>query len=354
MISYGAVVGYGRGTDFLNVFYGLAMLFIIGGLYGFTGGGLLALTLMDSDKARIKWHQLVVEMVAFGILTYALLIGQLEWLMTPPRSEMWAVCFGASIAFAWHVIRLGHRAVLRVAVWSALGAGFGFAFGNVLQVLGGTLAVPLNLWNVMEYSIGFCGGAGMAYAVFTTSWPVMEPVQTRNSHLVPLILLMIFVPFVVWDQSFTTEKLNALRERGGSEHWILAVQYIAILSIMAMAAIAFVQAKRHDRINASDSSTIRLFFVLYLGVFTLLSFLVTGVTIHPVEQYLYVANIIIFLVFVGKSEVSFSGSPERQGLQFAAFASIVVVLAISAMVMIQSHGELKGNQVRFQQQKTGH
>ena len=40
MMSYGLVVGYGRGSDWPNVFYGLSMLFVIGGLYGFLGGGL--------------------------------------------------------------------------------------------------------------------------------------------------------------------------------------------------------------------------------------------------------------------------------------------------------------------------
>ena len=50
MMSYGRVVGFGRGTDFGNVYYGLLMLFIIGGLYGFIGGGLFGLTLTENKK----------------------------------------------------------------------------------------------------------------------------------------------------------------------------------------------------------------------------------------------------------------------------------------------------------------
>ena len=34
MISYGRVVGYGRAGNFPNAFYGLLMLFVIGGLFG--------------------------------------------------------------------------------------------------------------------------------------------------------------------------------------------------------------------------------------------------------------------------------------------------------------------------------
>ena len=43
MMSYGVIVGYGRGTDFGNVLYGLTMLGVVGGLYGFIGGGMFGL-----------------------------------------------------------------------------------------------------------------------------------------------------------------------------------------------------------------------------------------------------------------------------------------------------------------------
>ena len=48
MMSYGQVVGYGKADDFQNVFYGLLMLFLIGGLYGLTGGGMLGLALLQT------------------------------------------------------------------------------------------------------------------------------------------------------------------------------------------------------------------------------------------------------------------------------------------------------------------
>ena len=35
MMSYGMVIGYCRGTDIGNVWYGYTMLAVIGGLYGF-------------------------------------------------------------------------------------------------------------------------------------------------------------------------------------------------------------------------------------------------------------------------------------------------------------------------------
>src|SRR5688500_6133439 len=116
MISYGVVVGYGRGGDFINVYYGLLMLFVIGGLYGLLGGGLFALSLSESKEFKVSWASLIAEMVALALLTYGFLINQLEWLMTPPRSELWAACLGAAIALAWYMFRHKQESAMKVAV----------------------------------------------------------------------------------------------------------------------------------------------------------------------------------------------------------------------------------------------
>lgn len=64
MISYGAVVGYGKADHFINVLYGLGMLFVIGPLFGLLGGGLLGLVLEATKKNKVNWGTLVSEMVA--------------------------------------------------------------------------------------------------------------------------------------------------------------------------------------------------------------------------------------------------------------------------------------------------
>ena len=73
MISYGVVVGYGRADNFINAFYGLSMLFVIGALFGLLGGGLVGLVLDSTKNNRVKWGSLMAEMVAGGLLGYFLL-----------------------------------------------------------------------------------------------------------------------------------------------------------------------------------------------------------------------------------------------------------------------------------------
>ena len=251
MVSYGVVVGYGRGSDFINVYYGLMMLFVIGVLYGFLGGGLFGLALAESKEFKVSWASLIAEMVAFALLAYGLLINQLEWLMTPPRSELWAACLGASVALAWYILRHKQANVLKVAVWSALGGGIGFSFGNFLQVIGAGSALPFNFWNIMEYSIGFFGGLGMAYGTLTSSWPLADLRYHKHSNLAPMLFLTVFIPFVIWDQSFVTEKLDFVFALGGTTATIFWFQVISFVSIVLGAVI---------HIHKVQSRASRLFF----------------------------------------------------------------------------------------------
>jgi hypothetical protein len=343
MISYGVVVGYGRGGDFINVYYGLLMLFVIGGLYGFLGGGLFALSLSESKEFKVSWASLIAEMVALALLAYGFLINQLEWLMTPPRSELWAACLGAAIALAWYMFRHKQESAMKVAVWSALGAGIGFSFGNFLQVIGAGSSLPFNFWNVMEYSIGFFGGMGMAYGTLTSSWPIADHVYNKRDNLVPILFLVAFIPFVLWDQSFVTEKLNFILKLGGTEGTIF---WFRIISLVAIIGAGVIILTKHNR-SHHDFSSVKSIFMIYLGLYTFLSFLLTGLEVHPIEQYLYLVNIAIILVVLPSLEDNFISTEDSPITWMAATACFVLLIAILSMTAIQSHGELPGSQMRF-------
>nr|WP_295930760.1 hypothetical protein [uncultured Dyadobacter sp.] len=356
IISYGKVVGFARGLEFGNVYYGFLMLFIIGGLFGLIGGGLFGLTLASSKEKPIQWPQLIIEMTVGAIIFYYLLIEELGWLMTPPRSEAWAACVGMTIAMFWYMIRNKQHSAIRLAIFAGLGGGFGFAFGNFLQVMGNVSGVKFNFWNVMEYSIGFFGGIGMAYGTFTSEWEVSEVRVNRSSLLAPIIILALIIPFIVWDQSFETERLTDIIRRfnpvADAAGITLYVQWIAFLLVLAFGGYSIYRyyLRGSDTFPEQQYEGLQMFFFLNLGLYTIYSILITGayMSLYRIEQYLYILNVLAIGFLMKKMQPGFS----ERGLNFNRwvinFIFVIAIFAILTAVAISTHGELNGANRRFE------
>lgn len=355
MMSYGVVVGYGRGTEFINVYYGLLMLFVIGGLYGFIGGGLFGLTLTDSIKNKVKWPLVLIGMTAGGIITYFFVVMQWEWFMTPPRSEVWAVCLGMAFFLIWFLIENKYNSAIRVAVFAGLGGGFGFAFGNFLQVLGNVTEIQFNFWNVMEYSLGFFGGLGMAYGTFTSDWEKTEPTQSKISNLVPILLVVFLIPFVVWEQSFELERLQKTYANllsGNAEAIASLIQIIAFLLIIIQAGFVFIKYFYQQKDNTIQyaESDVKTFFISHFGIYIVFSLLITGaiVSTYRIEQYLYIINFIIILSVLPKLNPVFESRNIGAGKWTRNFLFILLFIAVLAFIVINTHGEMSGSHNRFE------
>ena len=355
MMSYGILVGYGRGEDFINVYYGLASLLVVGGLYGLIGGGLFGLVLADHPEKKIKWHQVVMEMTVGGILFYYLIVEQLGFEMTPPRSEAWGICAGTGIAMLYYMARNKQYSAMRVAIYSSLGAGFGFAFGNFLQALGNAAEIPFNMWNVMEYSLGFFGGAGMAYGTFTSKWPEEKATSqfTTSNLTIPLIGLLLLVPFFVWQQSFImkdfSDTLGAFVSQ--PQTWMTAVQLIALFTFLSLAIywIKLLSGKKGLQNQQISCKEISMVFKSYFGTYILFTILITGsfLSFYRVEQFLYIVNFIIILILIPKYKPSILDRPAKSKTWRNALLLILVFLAILTLILINSHGELSNMQKRF-------
>jgi hypothetical protein len=195
----------------------------------------------------------------------------------------------------------------------------------------------------MEYSIGFFGGLGMAYGTLTSVWPAVELEKNKVSNLVPMLLLFVFVPFVLWQQSFINKDLAFVLELGGNENTILSFRVISLLTI---AVVAVVLLKGFYRDSYSYQS-VRTMFLIYLGAYTFLSFLLTGIFTHPIEQYLYLVNIAVILFLLPSVNNTFEVKQEQPTAWLAGFGVVLVILAILAIIAVNSHPELKGSQARF-------
>ena len=349
MMSYGIVVGYGRGDEFFNVFYGLAMLAVIGGLYGFIGGGLLGTSLDTTDQRRPDWAGLITQMIAGAWLAWGLLIYQLEWFMTPPRSELWAACLGAAMALAWYLLRNGYDRALRVACFSALGGGFGFAFGNFLQVIGSVSGIPFNWWNVMEFSLGFFGGLGMAYGVFSVTWPInISPSKPANR--LALLGLLFMLPATNLIQAFDAANFQEMATQLGVSNPAAFSMQAHLLGWGLLLAIGGVCWVAWTRKNAS------VVFFAFTALYILESHVRKGVFAGAgglqIEQYLYWADLaILLLLWQGLANLTSVRSDNliRPGWREWRWLipGLLLFIALLAAVAINMHQGLPGAHERF-------
>jgi len=275
--------------------------------------------------------------------------------MTPPRSEVWAVCLGMALFFTWFVIHYKQHSALRVAVFAGLGGGFGFAFGNFLQVLGNVTEIQFNFWNVMEYSLGFFGGLGMAYGAFTSDWEKTVNTQKKSSNFFPIVLSVLFIPFVVWDQSFGLERIQNTYSKliegdlGSIPAIIQILALVLILGQFAFVISRYYFAKKEPLIQYSGTE-VKTFFITHFGIYALYSLLITGAIIstYRIEQYLYLLNyaIILFALPILKTEFTPKSTSYQRWVKF--FILVLVVIAALALIAINTHGEMPGMHRRFE------
>ncbi len=351
MISYGQVVGYGRSTSFPNAFYGLLMLFVIGSIYGILGGGMIGLTLDSSKEKKVNWGSLFAEMVAGGVIGYYLLIVQLEWLMTPPREEMWSVCFGAGLALLWYMVRNNFRAPVRVALYSSLGAGFGFAFGNFLQTLGTVMEIQFNMWNVMEYSIGFFGGTGLAYGVFSSAWPDETPASERWESKVGMIFVFVFIPFINLIDSMGYHTLmERLNDKVNPETTAFLSTVTGTIIMFIVAVIGYLKYWKSS-INFERKDITHL-FIIYLAAYISVSYIVSGVFAgrFPLNHQLYWINFFIILWLTGKQLTPFLTNPHKEfntNKWLLGFGIVILTILVLAFISVNMHGVMGGAHERF-------
>ena len=225
-MSYGQVLGYTHSGHSLSVIYGFASLFVIGFLWGAIGGAGTALSALLTRKRLAEflmplgliflawwlqdrfeeWYVSVNSdfrqtsplywydtdwlgvLVAFAVVAiyclvrrrvdeasslilhmsvgwwvgFVLLVLVLGLRMTPPRGDNWAGCIGMTAGMLIYFERRGLRDLTRAALLCGAVGGFGFAFADMLKLIGIATGWHTNWHSVMEQLYGAINGVGVA------------------------------------------------------------------------------------------------------------------------------------------------------------------------------------------------
>ena len=269
--------------------------------------------------------------------------------MTPPRSEAWSIILGAGLAMLWYMAREKRNSAIRVAIFTAIGGGFGFAFGNFLQVIGHVMEIQFNMWNVMEYSIGFFGGSAMAYGVYSSKWPVDETLPKKWANRAALFIIVILIPLIIYRESLAYEYfMKRLGEIINLDSVAtLSTTFVAIVLVL-MSSILFWKLK-DGKYKKKDIS---LFFFVYLAVYILISYMVTGLFAGKMElnHHLYILNIIVIFMLVRNERLAMFElvSDKVNSKRWLTYLIVVLLfIALLAVIAINSHGEIGGAHNRF-------
>jgi cation transporter-like permease len=354
MMSYGQIAGrYAQSDNIPNIFYGLLMLFIIGGLYGLIGGGFTGLTLNSSGQNKVKWGNLIAEMVAGGLVSYGFLVKQLEIRMTPPRGDEWAICLGAGLALVWYMARNRQFSPIRVAFYTALGGGFGFAFGTFFHLVMNMIKLPFNTWNMAEYSIGFFGGIGLAWGVFSSKWPDESNSPKKWENITAMLVLLFMVPLIIFKESFSYSifvvRLQHLANGETIAFWntLSAAVIIAFIIFFGW----WILVKSAYEIKRREVATL---FIVYATAYAVLSYITTGlfhgVFVTNSNHHLYLVNIIAIVWLSRKNYPAFFENPTSE-LRVREWLLVTILAIISIFLMacisIYLHGPTDATYDRF-------
>jgi hypothetical protein len=250
----------------------------VAALSALLSAGLSAYFFRDSrgPAACIAW------LASGWLIGFFVLVGVFHLNMSPPRSDNWAGCVGLFIAFCSYLVWQKNRAALYLLAWGFLAGGFGFAIGELFNVLGRgywgiigawAFSYRLNSWKWMEQGFGFIMGAIIAIGALglrrgRLAIPAEFP--SKNFDFLALVYLLVIM---MWEnlrknlRTWNNPDHPALAPKVfgiENEWWILAIALL--LSLVVIVALVRQNQGRIQLTPPGVLGRIRWLFLLILWI----------------------------------------------------------------------------------------
>ena len=205
------------------------------------------------------------------------------------------------------------------------------------------------MWNVMEYSIGFFGGIGMAYGVYSSKWAIDDEKPRKWANRVALFSVIIFMPLIVYRESLTFGHFFGRLGDINNLEFVTTLSTSVVAIVLVLMSLFLIWKLKGGNYLKKDIS---LFFFIYLAVYIFVSYAITGLFAGnmAVNHHLYVLNIVLIFILVRKDKPAMfeNTSVEIHTKKWFTFLiAILICIAILSFIAINTHGELSGSHNRF-------
>ncbi len=206
------------------------------------------------------------------------------------------------------------------------------------------------MWNVMEYNIGFWGGSGMAYGVFTSQWPTENVAPRKYENSLSLMLILLIIPLLVWKDAFQVTDLLKSNFLENQEPKALFISVLTLAILFVMNIIVRFRLTGKPKFDSKDVMTL---FLSAFGTYIIWSYLITGLLMGNFrsEQPLYVLNLGLFVWLMNKSETPFYESQQKDFLPkdkwLLCFSLIIAGIIILSLISSLIYGGIPGGNLRF-------
>ena len=211
----------------------------------------------------------------------------------------------------------------------------------------------------MEFSLGFFGGLGMIYGVYSREWPKsISPSKKANG--LALLFLVLLLPATNIIQAFETDTFSKIaRNIGITDSLKFAHTQIIygwlLLGIIAIVAVVVWRRSRENQTLLTGKVIPGSFFI-YSVYYILLSHIIKGISYRGYqgqsEQFIYwvILLIIITIWFVDyrkKSNAFFIGPKESYKRWIVILVVFLFIIAVLTYISINSHTGFAGAHERF-------
>lgn len=295
-MSYMKVLGFTLSGSAPDIFYGFAMTFVIGVLWGLPGGAALALPAV-LDTRRLKeffgpilavcaawlvlgqitewlgwdpnWYDsdwLAVSLALFALVAYRLWRGPsfavsvmlhmvvgwwagfllltvvLRLHMSPPRGDNWSGSLGLCAALVWFLYRNGLRAAAQASLITGVASGIGFIIGLWVKDWGIATGIITNWHSLLEQTYGFIAGLGVALSAWWLAAHTPDPEPDhgalRYQSAAYAAFLLVVMTWVNISKNLTSVWLKAGTVQahfyGLDAYTWLSIAYLALAAVILL------------------------------------------------------------------------------------------------------------------------